>query len=714
MLQQNQPKQEINNTIDAPIGLYPKRQFIIEGVLGRGKNSQVFLAKPVQWGTFQNKVALKFRQSYKDEMKQLYQKVIEYQNKFETQNNQNDNQSNFIRIYDQFDYSEYLVTVMEVGQNDLSSYQKKYQNITFQQKQLFCKQMLQSIIFLHSLNVIHKDISLDCYLMIGLSVKLVNFGFANKRTNFKGFDIEDVIVNQKFKPPETYNQEYTAAADVWSLACIFYEIMKGSSLFQGKNLEELRQQKENQSYISEKIDDLQITDEWKQTMKKMLYQQPNLRISPKDAMEQLSKKSSAFIIQKFSQPNFVAQQQYPIAQQSQNQFRQFNQDIQQPQLQSSIVIQINAMITALDQPNSINQLLQQKEQSRKLLVSLKDKIQQLQNQFENNITSLEPVLSFDNNQQNQKPQQKELPPAVQQSLDEIKKRCLDIEEKCISNSEQAVLNQNLQTINKEIEILKNNTENLDRRQKEYQELQQQVNQLKEGQKAVMKSKILEEELQLLKKENQAKRQALSLQKEIETSNKNIIELEQSVYTINYLQDQKLKQQIQIDNLKKEISIYAALENEIKIQGDELLELKCQQKQYKFLEVEIQNNVKTIESLKVSCQQLPYVQKSFEEQQQEIEKLKQQLSQLDNLQAEIKKNTNLITQMKNKNYGLTQLQKDAEKLKKEISSLESDFQKTIETEKQIANLSEQKQQLKEQQQQKLEQNRNQEKQMLEYK
>ncbi|CAK78386.1 unnamed protein product (macronuclear) [Paramecium tetraurelia] len=705
MLQQNQPIQiEINKIIDAPTNQYPKRQFIIEGLLATGRNSEVFIAKPVQWGVYQNNVALKIHYSYKVEVKQLYQKVIEHQNKFEIQNNQNDNQSNFIRIYDYFEYFEYLVSVMEIGQNDLKSYLKKYQNLAFQQKQLICKQILQSIIFFHSLNLIHKDISLDCYLMVGLSVKLINFGSAFEKDDFTAFNKDDVIVNHVFKPPETYNHEYTAAADVWSLACIFYEVMRGSSIFLGsKNFAELNRLKISQPYISEKIDELQITEEWKQTMKKMFFPQPNLRITPKEAMEQLSKKSSAFIIQKIQQPNFVAQQQYPIALQSQNFFRQINQEFQQTQVQSSIFLQINAMITTLDQPNTINQLLQQTEQSKKLLESLKDKIQQMQNQLENNTTSLQPKLSFDTTIQNQKYQQKkkEFPPAIQQSLDEIKKRCLDIEEQCISNSEEAELNQNLQKINEEFQILKNVTQNLDKIQKEYLKLCKQVDQLKEEQKVILKSKILDEELKQLYSENYKQLDVSTLKKEVEKNSKFIFNLEQSIYTINYLEVQKQNQQNKIDNLNQLISTQALLENEVKIQRDELLELKCKQKQQEFLNLEIQNNKKAIQQLKQQGQQLTDVQKQFEESQREIENHRSQLSQLRNLEFEIKNNKDQVKQMKSKINQLPALQNEADKLNKEIISLERDYKKLQETEEKIGNLVEQKQQLKEQNNQKSE-------------
>lgn len=65
--------------------------------------------------------------------------------------------------------------------------------------------------------------------MIDLSVKLVDFGLIKKEKYHLNFSTEDLF-NNLYESPESFEfkPKYTTATDVWSLACIFYEIMKGT------------------------------------------------------------------------------------------------------------------------------------------------------------------------------------------------------------------------------------------------------------------------------------------------------------------------------------------------------------------------------------------------------------------------------------------------------------------------------------------------------
>ncbi|CAD8178882.1 unnamed protein product [Paramecium pentaurelia] len=698
MYQQNQLKELSENTIiDAPTTQYPKRQFILEGRIGQGQLGPVYQATAVQWGVVQNKIALNFQKFIKDEVKQLYQQVIDYQN------NENVNSQNFIRIFDWFDYQEYKVIVMEIVYTSLSTYLKNNQNtMAIQQKQLICLQLLQSITFLHSLDLVHRDIRLDHYYMSGLSVKLIDFGLTQKERYYLKYDKEEQLYYNIFQSPEFFlnRSEYTTATDVWQLACVFYFILNGTTLFQSTNSNDLKKLQQNQSFIQDQIEKLIISNEWKQTMKRMLHPQPSLRVSLQEVMEILTKKSSAMIITKFQQPNpnVVAQQQFPNTlknQFPQSQTKQFNQEIQQIQVQQqqfSLVLQINQLISALNQPNNLNDLLQQKEQSIKLLVSLKETIFKIQNQLENNNNFVQPMNIIDINLEKQQKKQKEFSPFVQQKLDEIKKRFQEFEEKCISIQEEQVLNQKLQIINEELEILKNNIQKVDNTKENYQKIQKQVDQLKIKQQDMIKQKILEEELNYLQNLNLSPKKIEPLQKEFENNYLKIIKLEQQENTFKYLQNQILKQQITIEDLNQQISTQANLENEMNKQKEEILELKVKLKYLDLLKSEMQKNEKIIQQIGTEIKKLSQNPQKLEEQLKEIQDINIQLKQLQDMEVEIKTNKELINQIKTKLRSQNNVNKQAEYLRVEIANLEKELKQLEENQQNILNLSEQKKQL----------------------
>ncbi|XP_031103034.1 mitogen-activated protein kinase kinase kinase 1-like [Ipomoea triloba] len=93
----------------------------------------------------------------------------------------------------------------------------------------YTKQILSGLHYLHSLNVVHRDIRCDNILVgVNDSVKLADFGFAKVITQLN--DIKSTKGSPRWMAPEVVrknNNGYGRAADIWSLGCTVLEMLTG-------------------------------------------------------------------------------------------------------------------------------------------------------------------------------------------------------------------------------------------------------------------------------------------------------------------------------------------------------------------------------------------------------------------------------------------------------------------------------------------------------
>ncbi|CAK70367.1 unnamed protein product (macronuclear) [Paramecium tetraurelia] len=637
MIQQNQyPQLKEGTIIDVSSPNQPIKQFKILELLGMGQEGAVYRAKSFNQGQNQNEVAIKFSTYIKENVMWFYQKIIEYQNKYELPNSSNYAPSNIIRIYDAFQWNNFYVLVMELGQIDLYKYIEQNKNkLTIQQKSSICLQILTSIVFIHSQNLFHRDIKPENYMMVDQQIKLIDFGL------IKFFNVDQnrmtlAVGTKLFQAPEIIQgkPDYTMAVDVWAMAFVFYEIIKGTQLLDVKTNQELeeivKRHISDQNQIYTKIDELQISEEWKHTIKRMLHPDPNQRITAREAQEKLSKNfimKMAILNQTPVTTNFVKQQLNANNGQSQYQ-----------SLQQLITQQINALVMPLQGPSFNNNQQQQKEQSIKLLCNLKEQIIKALNQLENNPIQVLQTNGSDPSQENQKQNQavfrKDLPPIIASKLNEIKKTMQEIEEKSISSQQEADLDDNFQKIKAEIEILNKITLNFENKQLEYKQVQQTVEILKQKQKMLIQKEILEE----TQKELQTQIKSINdgqLKRETDNFQLQINKLEQQMITLNYYQDQKAKQQQIINDLEQKLTQLSDLDLEVRKQKDEILDLRIKLQFLDSIKSEKLKNEQYITQLKEDIARLNSYKAQFEQLKLEIQELQQSLQQLSTIEADVK-------------------------------------------------------------------------------
>ncbi|KAM7479655.1 hypothetical protein LguiA_027868 [Lonicera macranthoides] len=115
-----------------------------------------------------------------------------------------------------------ICVVFELMESDLHQVIKANDDLTPEHYLFFLYQLLHSLKYIHSANVFHRDLkpknilaNADCKL------KICDFGLA--RVSFND-------------APSAIFWTYTPAIDIWSIGCIFAEMLSGKPLFPGKNV----------------------------------------------------------------------------------------------------------------------------------------------------------------------------------------------------------------------------------------------------------------------------------------------------------------------------------------------------------------------------------------------------------------------------------------------------------------------------------------------
>ncbi|KAH7439004.1 hypothetical protein KP509_04G041000 [Ceratopteris richardii] len=135
-----------------------------------------------------------------------------------------------------------IFVVFELMESDLHEVIKANDDLTPEHYQFFLYQLLRALKYIHTANVFHRDLkpknilaNADCKL------KICDFGLA--RVAFQDTPTTifwtDYVATRWYRAPElcgSFFSKYTPAIDIWSIGCIFAEILTGKPLFPGKSV----------------------------------------------------------------------------------------------------------------------------------------------------------------------------------------------------------------------------------------------------------------------------------------------------------------------------------------------------------------------------------------------------------------------------------------------------------------------------------------------
>ncbi|CAJ1941210.1 unnamed protein product [Sphenostylis stenocarpa] len=135
-----------------------------------------------------------------------------------------------------------IYVVFELMESDLHQVIKANDDLTAEHYQFFLYQLLRGLKYIHTANVFHRDLkpknilaNADCKL------KICDFGLARVAFNDTPTAIfwTDYVATRWYRAPElcgSFFSKYTPAIDIWSIGCIFAELLTGKPLFPGKNV----------------------------------------------------------------------------------------------------------------------------------------------------------------------------------------------------------------------------------------------------------------------------------------------------------------------------------------------------------------------------------------------------------------------------------------------------------------------------------------------
>jgi len=136
---------------------------------------------------------------------------------------------------------EDIYVISELMETDLASILKSSQPLTDDHCQFFLYQILRGMKYVHSAQVIHRDLKPRNLLVnANCDLKICDFGLARVSFSDKAFQtcpMTEYVCTRWYRAPEVLCSwmDYTTAIDMWSIGCIFAEMLVRKPLFPGHN-----------------------------------------------------------------------------------------------------------------------------------------------------------------------------------------------------------------------------------------------------------------------------------------------------------------------------------------------------------------------------------------------------------------------------------------------------------------------------------------------
>ncbi|KAG7299382.1 hypothetical protein JYU34_016328 [Plutella xylostella] len=148
---------------------------------------------------------------------------------------------NIIQFYECHYFDSHVMISMEYATNgNLAEYMYDRCPKLLKQKEIlfFLAQILLGVNYIHSLNVIHRDLKAENILLTGkygLIVKIGDFGISKMLASAK--KTSTVIGTPYYLAPELCDgQPYDSKSDIWALGCLLYEMCTHKRAFESETL----------------------------------------------------------------------------------------------------------------------------------------------------------------------------------------------------------------------------------------------------------------------------------------------------------------------------------------------------------------------------------------------------------------------------------------------------------------------------------------------
>jgi len=136
-----------------------------------------------------------------------------------------------------FTYLWNFFMVCEYVEHSLSGLLERRISFTLPEIKCILKQVLEGLAYLHSQGIMHRDIKCSNILVSSSGIaKLADFGLSTHFSPIKLENGKKPVSTLWYRAPEVLKgQDYSEAIDIWSLGCVFAELILAKPAFMGKN-----------------------------------------------------------------------------------------------------------------------------------------------------------------------------------------------------------------------------------------------------------------------------------------------------------------------------------------------------------------------------------------------------------------------------------------------------------------------------------------------
>uniref|UniRef100_A0A8C4E0G0 Dual specificity protein kinase TTK n=1 Tax=Dicentrarchus labrax TaxID=13489 RepID=A0A8C4E0G0_DICLA len=211
------------------------KQFFILKMIGRGGSSKVYQV-------LDHKRQL-FAVKYVNLEEADAQTIESYKNEIEHLNHLQQYSDQIIKLYEYEITNSYIYMLMECGNLDLNTWLRNRKAVNPLERKFYWKNMLEAVQTIHKHGIVHSDLKPANFVIVNASLKLIDFGIANRiQPDVTSIMKDSQVGTLNYMPPEAIKDtssqpgkarsKISPKGDVWSLGCILYCMTYGKTPFQ--------------------------------------------------------------------------------------------------------------------------------------------------------------------------------------------------------------------------------------------------------------------------------------------------------------------------------------------------------------------------------------------------------------------------------------------------------------------------------------------------
>ncbi|CDW78816.1 UNKNOWN [Stylonychia lemnae] len=187
-----------------------------------------------------------------------------------------------VKLYETFETGRHILLVMELcAGGDLLNYVRKRRKLKEDSAKLIFRQIIEGLGYIHSKNILHRDIKLDNILLDGKGkVKIADFGVS--KLVKPGETMREQCGTPAYIAPEIIRDKGYQGfkADIWSAGVVLYAMLYGTVPFKANNMQDLHKLILKAKY---NLKD-EISEEAKDLLRKMLELDVSQRLTIKQVL----------------------------------------------------------------------------------------------------------------------------------------------------------------------------------------------------------------------------------------------------------------------------------------------------------------------------------------------------------------------------------------------------------------------------------------------